>query len=29
MVGEVRLTLPRKIFVVGELREMEVGWIAL
>jgi hypothetical protein len=28
-VGEARLALPRKVFVVGELREMEVGRIAL
>jgi hypothetical protein len=27
--GEGRLALPRKVFVVGELREMEVGRITL
>ena len=28
-VGEARLALPRKVFVVGELWEMDVGRIAL
>jgi hypothetical protein len=28
-VGEVRLALTRKVSVVGELREMEVGGIVL
>jgi hypothetical protein len=28
-IGEARLALPRKVFVVGKLREMEVGRIAL